>query len=149
MVMGGSLDLIVNRSSYRNGYDVARPPRYYVELVGGNHISFADLDIGDEVGAAALSQGRLAPTLVEDAFAVARDIGGSVASCPDRSPVPSDPRMTGERQRTLARAFGLAFFDAYVRSNERARSFLQEQLPALVPDVRFEFEAPWVSGPRP
>lgn len=141
MVMGGSLDLIVNRSSYRNGYDVARPPRYYVELVGGNHISFADLDISDEVGAAALSEGRLAPRLVDDAMAVAQDIGGSVTACLDRSPNPSDVRMNGDRQRELMRAFGLAFFDAYVRGDERALSFLQDELPALVRDARVEFEA--------
>ncbi|HXF51156.1 MAG TPA: dienelactone hydrolase family protein [Dehalococcoidia bacterium] len=141
MVMGGSLDLIVNRSSYRNGYDVARPPKYYVELVGGNHISFADLDIGDEVGAAALSSGRLAPTLVEDAFAVARDIGGSVQTCTARSPTPDDPRMAGDRQRELARAFAVAFFDAYVRGNDRALAFLQEELPSLVTDARVEYEA--------
>lgn len=141
MVMGGSLDLIVNQSSYRNGYDVARPPKYYVELAGGNHISFADLDIGDEVGAAALSEGRVAPTLVEDALAVARDIGGSVATCVNRAPNPADPRMSGERQRELARIFGLAFFDAYVRGDERARSFLQQELPALISDARVEYEA--------
>lgn len=141
MVMGGSLDLIVNRSSYRNGYDVARPPKYFVELVGGNHISFADLDIADEIGAAALSEGRLAPTLIEDAFAVAQDIGGSVQGCTARSPLPDDPRMSGERQRELARAFAVAFFDAYVRGNERALSFLQEELPSLVTDAHVEYEA--------
>ncbi len=140
MVIGGSLDLIVNRASFRNGYEVARAPKYYVELVGGNHISFADLDISDEVGAAALSEGRIAPSLVEDAMAVARDIGGSVATCLERSPNPSDARMSGDRQRELTRAFGLAFLDAYVRGDERALSFLQDELPALVTDARVEFQ---------
>lgn len=141
MVMGGSLDLIVNRSSYRNGYEVARPPKYFVELVGGNHISFADLDIDDRIGAAALSEGRLAPTLIEDALAVAQDIGGSVQACTTRSPLPDDPRMSAVRQRGLSRAFAVAFFDAYVRGNERALSFLQEELPPLVTDARVEYEA--------
>lgn len=141
LVMGGSLDRIVDPASIRRGYDVARPPRYFVDLVGGNHIGFADLDIDEQVAAEALASGRVAGQIVDDAVAVAQAIGGSVTSCIDRTPPPADPAMPGERQRELLRTVGLAFLDAYVRGDENARRFLEHELPALASDARFEYDA--------
>jgi len=37
----------VNPPSVRQGYDVANPPRYFVELAGADHVRFADIDISD------------------------------------------------------------------------------------------------------
>lgn len=140
--IGGSMDLIVDPGWIRRGYDVANPPRYWVELAGGSHIWFADLEIRDDspVVTAFLIEGRVGSTIAEDAVAVADAIGGQVTACAMNEGPADDEPLTPERQREIMRAFATPFFDAYLRGSDEAKAFLEDELPGLMPDVRTEFE---------
>jgi len=142
LVLGGSKDLLVSRPSVRQGYDVANRPRYFVELAGADHVRFADIDIEDTQLPSIVS--RVAGGLTDvaaDAGRVAQATGGSVTPCANRPQPGVEPLLAAERQRELLRAFATPFFDAYLRGSDEAKSFLQDELPDLVPEVRFEFDA--------
>lgn len=140
MVVGGSRDLIVNPASIRQAYNVAQPPRYYVELMGADHTRFADVALEDEA-VLALLPGLLGGNVVEDATTVARRLGGRLEACSDGREIGDEALLTAERQRELLRAFATPFFDAYLRGSDAARDFLEDELPGLVPEARVEFEA--------
>src|SRR5581483_11991547 len=54
MLLTGSADEIVAPGGNRRAYELAHAPRYWVQLTGGNHIRFADVDAEDGPAAAAL-----------------------------------------------------------------------------------------------
>lgn len=134
MLLIGSNDLFIAPSGNRWAYDQANPPRYWVELAGGSHIRFADIDLEDEVGLEALS------ALLGGGEGGARPRAANLGACGPERPVGADPPLTLERQQELLRAFATPFFDAYLRGSEGARQFLEEELPGLVPEARTEFD---------
>jgi predicted dienelactone hydrolase len=140
LVMGGSRDHVVPPSSIRQGYDVANPPRYFVELQGGNHLWFADISLDDAELGDILPQ--ISDDIVRDAFEVADAIGGSAIPCAVRDDLSDEPRLSPERQRTLLNAFAIAFFDAYLRGDHAAETFLRDELPDLVAEAVVEVDLP-------
>ncbi len=141
MLLTGSEDLIVPAAGNRRAYDMANPPRYWTELVGGNHIRFADVDAEDTLAAAALERIRSSIGQSEDVGVVLSGALGDFASCAERPEPSGAPTVNLDEQQRLLRAFATPFFDAYLRGSDEAREFLQEDLPASVGDaVRFEFE---------
>lgn len=130
MLMTGSEDLLVPASGNRRAYDLANAPRYWVELIGGSHVRFADFDIDDEQVLGGLER-------LVGAGAGKGDENGC-----GRRPETSGETITLERQQELLRLFATPFFDAYLRGSDAALRFLQDDLPGLTEDaVRYEFDA--------
>jgi len=142
MVLGGSQDLIVNPASIRQAYDHARAPRIYGDLVGGNHLGFADASFEDSQVVDLIP--RLAGgDIIRDATFIADRIGGGLGTCTDREDHATDPRMTVERQHDLQRILGTLFFDAFLRGDSDAKTALaSEELTSALSDVRFERDLP-------
>ncbi|HZP56393.1 MAG TPA: dienelactone hydrolase family protein [Dehalococcoidia bacterium] len=144
MFMIGSDDLIVAPAGNRRAYDLAHAPRYWVELVGGGHVRFADADIDDARVLGPLQRvlsggngGASAGTPVSAPTPRA----GDVTSCAFPAESPGDPPITLARQQELLRAFATPFFDAYLRGSADAERFLDDDLPALTKDaVKYEFD---------
>jgi predicted dienelactone hydrolase len=142
MFLVGSEDLIVDPSSMRHVYDLARAPRYFVELRGGNHLGFADFDITDEqIAEQFLGTVVVSDTFLGDALAIAEEIRGSVGPCVTRSEPKGYEAISVDRQRELLRLFGALFFDAYLRDNAAAKALLRGgNLGAIAPEATIEFE---------
>ncbi len=138
MIIGGSRDRIVGPASIRAAYEAASVPRYYAEIIGADHIRFADFDttdekLGDVVSTA--SRGDAAG----DAVKVAQALNGNVAACLGRTDATGE-LIAGDRQRELLRTLATPFFDAYLRGDTAAMRFLRETLPALS-GIRLESDA--------
>ncbi|OGO52417.1 MAG: hypothetical protein A2148_05845 [Chloroflexi bacterium RBG_16_68_14] len=142
LVLGGTRDLLTPPASNRGAYDIANPPRYLVELLGANHIRFADVDLEDgQILALELVPGLRERDIISDAREVAQALGGDASACPTfGTGADDDQPLSPERQRELLRAFATPFFDGYLRGSEEAAAFLQEELPGLIPEARVEFE---------
>lgn len=144
LVLGGTRDLLTPPASNRRAYEVANPPRYLVELLGANHVRFADIDLEDgQILALELVPGLREGDIVSDAREVAQALGGDAGACPafgTGTGAADDEPVSPERQRELLRAFATPFFDAYLRGSEEAATFLQDELPGLIPEARLEFE---------
>jgi predicted dienelactone hydrolase len=142
LALGGSEDQLVRPSTVRQPYDVANQPRYYVDLIGANHIQFADIDADDSVAAAAVGSGR--PDEGEDANSEddgeEGDGGFNSQGC-EEDPLGVYPVLDGERQRELLRTYAVAFFDAYLRDSDDAKSLLQDTLATSIDEAQVEFDA--------
>lgn len=138
MMLTGSNDLLVAPGTNRLAYDKANAPRYWVELVGGNHIRFADVDLDDAIALEFVNRARGDQTSAQD---LAGRLGANITSC-TTEPSGGDPGMTFQRQQGLLRAFATPFFDAYLKDDGDALDFLQQALPDETADARFEFDAP-------
>ena len=139
LVMGGSEDRVVAWRSVRAAYDMAKPPKYLLAILGGNHLRFADLDAMDSaVGALESTEGFL-----QEVSRVGQVTGANLVSCvTDGSanlPAAASP-LTADRQRELMRLFTTAFFDRYLKGDEAAASVLSPEFVAGVPEVRLEAE---------
>ncbi len=133
LVMGGSQDLLFRPFNVRQAYDRANPPRYHVDLIGANHSNFADIAIDDAVALAFV--GAQPPPSGDEA----ERYEGILGCGPD--PVGDEPLVASDRQRELLRTFATPFFDAYLRGSDDAKTFLQDELPNLVPEAHVEFDA--------
>jgi predicted dienelactone hydrolase len=142
MVLSGSIELIGSPSINRAAFDLASPPRYWVEIIGGDHVRFADIDVQDsQLGGDVVSRisgGQ--QNLAAEGLMIAEATGADVSTCTLDAPLPPDEVVPGERQRELLRIFSTAFFAAHLRGDEAARAYLQEGLAAEAGGVRFEFE---------
>jgi hypothetical protein len=135
--MGGSEDGVVAWHSVRAAYDMAKPPKYLLAILGANHLRFADLDAVDStVGTLESTEGFL-----QEVTRVGQATGANLMSCvADGSadlPAAASP-VTADRQRELMRLFATAFFDRYLKSDEAAASVLSPEFAAGVPEVRLE-----------
>ncbi|MEX1252764.1 MAG: hypothetical protein WEE64_00335 [Dehalococcoidia bacterium] len=142
LALAGSEDQLVRPSTVRQPYDIANQPRYFVNLVGANHIQFADIDADDSIASAAIGSGRSnddndAP---EDEGAGEEGGGFNSQGCED-DPLGVDPVLEGERQRELLRTYAVAFFDAYLRDSDDAKSLLQDTLATSIDEAQVEFDA--------
>jgi predicted dienelactone hydrolase len=140
LVLGGTDDLITPPVSNRRAYEIANSPRYLVQLAGADHVRFADIDLTDTQIS---GQGGLAKifgsSFTADAIEVARKLGGDANTCGSSGAAPSDPLLTGDRQRELLRTVAVPFFDAYLRGSSASKDFLQK-LPDLVPELHLTAE---------
>ncbi len=135
MIVGGTREKIVDPASIRQAYDAAPSPKYFVQIIGADHMRFADIDLGDDqFGDVVATASRGDSTA--DAIAVASATHADAAGCLQRSDEPDAPIM-GERQRELLRITAAPFFDAYLRGDAGAMRFLRETLPGLE-GIRFE-----------
>jgi predicted dienelactone hydrolase len=139
MVVSSSRDLIVSQQSIRHGYDVANAPRYFVNVLGGDHVNFGDSAFTDEgIGSDVVS--RIAgDDLIADAIAMATPLGGDLTTCLADGAPPVDDAIPGDQQRELLRTYTTPFFDAYLRDDEAALRLLHDVLLAD-PAVRAEYE---------
>lgn len=137
LVLGGSEDLIVAWNSVRAAYDMAKPPKYLLAILGGNHLRFADLDADDSgLGTLETSEG-----FIEEVNRIAQATGANLTSCVSDSATDLPPApMTADRQRELLRLFATAFFDRYLKGDESAASVLSVEFTAGLPEVRLELE---------
>jgi predicted dienelactone hydrolase len=136
LVMTGSTDAVVSWQSVRTAYDMAKPPKYLLALLGANHRRFADLDVEDS---SMPSLGSL-PGFADDFARIVTATGGDLTTCiPNRaSELPAAPPMTMDRQHELMNLFSTAFFNHYLKGDEAAASILSPEFSASLPDVRLE-----------
>lgn len=135
LIIGGSRERIVDPSSIRRAYLSATPPKYYVQIIGADHVRFADINTTDD------SLGDIVTRLsgedvATDAANVAQAVHADAATCLQRTDE-SDDLVSGDRQRQLLRAVATPFFDAYLRGDRDALRFLQKALP-MAEGIRFE-----------
>jgi predicted dienelactone hydrolase len=138
LVMGGTADRVVAWPSARAPYDMAPPPKYLLAFLGGNHLRFADLDVEDSF----LPELGSLPAFAEESARILAATGADPSLCAAAAPgdPPTEPPLTGKRQRELVNLFATAFFDRYLKGDEAAGSVLTAAFTADVPDVQFESE---------
>jgi predicted dienelactone hydrolase len=137
MIVGGSEDLLVGPPSIRLAYEAASTPKYFVEIVGGDHVRFGDFDATDaDLGdiLSEVSDGDIEADLIR----TAEGTGADPASCLDDA-VKGDALVSAATQRDLLRTAALPFFDHYLKDDTAARRFMDEVLPSLE-GIRFEHE---------
>jgi predicted dienelactone hydrolase len=138
MVIGGSIERIVEPATIRGVYDAARPPKYSVEIIGADHARFADIDITDtQLGAGVVSR-VTGGDVATDALKIAAVTSADATACLVHNDVQDAP-VAGERQRQLLRTVTTPFFDAYLKGDAGAMRFLTETLPML-DGIRFKSE---------
>jgi predicted dienelactone hydrolase len=138
LVMGGTADGVVSWPSARAPYDMAPPPKYLLAFLGGNHLRFADLDVEDTF----LPELSSLPGFAEENARIVAATGADLTTCAAAAPadLPTEPLLTGKRQRELVNLFATAFFDRYLKGDEAAASVLTAEFIAGVPEVRLEAE---------
>lgn len=130
MVIGGSIERIVEPATVRRMYDAVRAPKYDVEIIGADHTRFADVDITDSQLGPDIVSKVTGGDLAADGLKIAAATGADAAACLVHSD-PTDAPITGERQRALLRTVATPFFDAYLKGEPGALRFLAETLPTL------------------
>jgi dienelactone hydrolase len=143
MLLTGSDDLVVPSRGSERSYGIANAPKYLVILDGADHIRFADFDGTDRAFQDALQEVLASAAVVEDSVAVVDAFGGGDLSYCVGAEDDGGALVPAERQRELLRAFSTPFFAAYLRGDEDALKFLQDELPGLVPEATtFDYDAP-------
>jgi len=134
LVIGGSDDQVVAFESVRQAYDAASPPKYLLTLLGGNHMRFADADMGDPPPGALTSSGG--ETFLEDGIRIMQATGADFTACPAAES--SAQELSGERQRELVRLFATAFFDYYLKGDEGTIHVLTTEFAQTLPEVELD-----------
>lgn len=136
MVIGGSVERVVEPATIRGVYDEAQTPKYYAEIIGADHTRFADVNITDtELGPDIVSRVAGAD-VATDSLKIAAATGANAVTCLTHGDVTDTP-ISGERQRELLRTVATPFFDAYLKDDSGAMRFLTETLPTLA-GIRFK-----------
>lgn len=135
MVIGGSNEIIVNPAWIAHAYEIAAAPKYFVSIVGADHIRFIDGDVPDTALPGIVDR-VTGGAVDEDAQQVLDALGAEISDCPD-DVEPADELISGGRQRELLRTVALPFFDAYLKDDPAAVAFLEGVLPTLE-GIRFE-----------
>jgi len=136
MVMIGSDDLLIPRAGNRHAYELAHAPRYWVELLGGNHVRFADADVDDAQVLAGVQR------VIARASSRSAPTSDPLVACGERPQAGGEPAISLARQQELLRTFATPFFDAYLKDDKAAKRFLDNDLPSLVAGAaKYEFEA--------
>lgn len=135
MVIGGSIERIIEPATNRGVYDEAQAPKYYAEIIGADHTRFADVNITDaQLGPDIVS--RISGDVATAALKIAAATGADAVTCLTHN-APVDTPITGDRQRELLRIVATPFFDAYLKGNAGAMRFLTETLLTLA-GIRFK-----------
>jgi predicted dienelactone hydrolase len=138
LVISGSDDQVVAFESARQAYDDANPPKYLLELLGGNHLRFADGDLPDfPLGTLETIGGA---TFVEDALRIIQATGADPTACPVAEAHPQT--LSGDRQQELTRLFATAFFDYYLKGDEGTSYVLTAEFAQTIPEVELEIGQP-------
>jgi predicted dienelactone hydrolase len=137
MVLGGSAEVIVPPLWIRYAYEAAAAPKYFVSIVGGDHIRFADIDTPDFLLPGIVDELSGGNT-EEEILTIAAELGGDTEECVEDEQA-ADELVSGNRQRELLRTAALPFFDAYLKQTPAAMTFLEQTLPTL-DGIRFESE---------
>lgn len=138
MVVGGSAEIIVPPPWIHYAYEIAATPKYFVGIIGGDHIRFADFDTPDYALPDVVDQLSGGNT-EDDILAITRTVGGDVTVCVEGEDG-QDDLIAGNRQRELLRTAALPFFDAYLKDDVAAQAFLDQTL-AVLEGIQFEREA--------
>jgi fermentation-respiration switch protein FrsA (DUF1100 family) len=138
LVISGSDDQVVAFESARQAYDAANPPKYLLELLGGNHLRFADGDLSDFAPGTLEAVGG--GTFLEDALRIIQATGADPTACPQAESHPQT--LAGERQHELTQLFVTAFFDYYLKGDEGTSYVLTAQFAQTVPEVELEISQP-------
>jgi len=138
LVISGSDDQVVAFESARQAYDAANPPKYLLTLLGGNHMRFADADMGDPPPGTLASSGGA--TFVQDGLRIIQATGADLTACPEAESHPQT--LAGDRQRELTRLFATAFFDYYLKGDEGTSRVLTTEFGQTVPEVELQVGQP-------
>jgi hypothetical protein len=133
------MELIVNPASIYMAYEASSRPKYYIEIIGGDHIRFGDFDATD-ADFPNIVQSVAGGDLEDDAARIVDATGAAPGAC-EREVANNDELISGDRQRELLRTVALPFFDAYLRDDESAHRFLEDELPSLE-GIRLEADLP-------
>jgi hypothetical protein len=135
LLLSVSKDLLFRPVNVRHAYDLAHAPRYLVNVIGANHSNFVDIGVDDTV---ALSFVGGDPPPVAGS-AEAEQYEGILGCGVD--PVGDEALLDPDRQRELMRTYATAFFDAYLRDSNDAKSLLQGALANDIDEAQVEFDA--------
>jgi predicted dienelactone hydrolase len=136
LVAGGTDDQVVTFESARQAYDAANPPKYLLTLLGGNHMRFADADMGDPPPGTLESSGG--ETFLEDGIRIIQATGADFTACPEAEAFAQE--LPGERQRELTRLFATAFFDYYLKGDEGTSYVLTTEFAQTIPEAELDVE---------
>jgi dienelactone hydrolase len=143
LVLHGTSDLIIDPAWSRDTFGLMPAPRFFTELVGGDHLGF----VSDPTLPAMLRDTNLLPLFVAGLarfggqFTALGAVLASVVPGIDATrcltlpilPDPElerDPVMAVEDQRRITNVTLTAFFDAFLRRKAAARRFFLRRLPS-------------------
>jgi predicted dienelactone hydrolase len=141
LVVGGASDLLVGPASIRAGYDRIPAPKHWVEVTGADHSRFADVELSDE-DIQELGFNYTGENVQDEALDILEETRADPAPCLADDEPPDAPLISAARQRELMRAFATPFFDAYLKGSDASLSFLEDELPGLIPEAATEVEEP-------
>ena len=130
MLLHGSEDLIVPRAGSRKAYEQANAPRYWVEVRGANHVRFSFADIDDSVVAGSVRRSVGADESVATPVA-----GSDPQNCLGNADPLGAPPLSVDKQHDALNLYATPFFDAYLKDDADAKSFLTDGLPSLSGDT--------------
>ena len=149
LLLHGTSDAILERVWSDELDEFLPPTQIYGRIVGGDHMGFVsdptrpegerDLEFAEVVSSA---EEAATDSLAEFAVAAIAVVPGTdLARCAIRPlialPNPDlDPLISMDRQRAISDASMIAFFDAYVRGNAEAETFLFDGLQDLAPEMQ-------------
>jgi predicted dienelactone hydrolase len=139
LVIGGSEDRVVPWPSVRQAYDLANAPRFLMQLTGGNHLRFADLDFEDPPDGSV--EALAGANFLSDVMRVGEVTGADLTTClADDTDERSAAALSGDRQRELTRLFATAFFDHYLKDDPEAEEVLSARFAEGIPEVTTELD---------
>ncbi len=139
LVIGGSQDRVVPWPSVRQAYDSASAPRFLVEILGANHLRFADLDFEDPP--AGTVESLAGANFLDDVARVAAVTDPELTTClADDANDSSPAALSADRQRELTRLFATAFFDRYLKDDTEAEDVLSAEFAEGISEVSMELE---------
>jgi len=151
LLLHGDLDAVVPYEAHaRFAFGQAAAPKYLVTIADGTHTAFTEtaaiiidqLANADELGCTALGGGR-PPEDEEEEFDLGlggEEIGIIAGMCPASCQGPYPPALRPPRQRDIALATLLAFFEGTLRERAEMLAFLEDALARENPEVAVELE---------
>jgi predicted dienelactone hydrolase len=136
MILGATQDRFLGPGAAQDAYDKVPPPKYLMDIEGADHTRFGDFDIADtQLGDVidGLSRGDSR----SDFTAIIEQLGDSSTCEEDGDQLADAEVIPAARQRELLRIAGASFFDAHLRDDAAALTFVQESLSQLE-DARYE-----------
>jgi predicted dienelactone hydrolase len=139
LVIGGSEDRVVPWASVRQAYDQANAPRFLVQIVGGNHLRFADLDFEDP--AAGSVEALAGESFLSDVTRVGEVTDADLLTClSDGADESSPAALSADRQRELTRLFATAFFDHYLKGDVEADEVFSTGFADGISEISMELD---------
>ena len=150
LIVHGDLDAIVPyQANAVFAFGEANPPKYLMTIAGGSHTAFTEgaeifeqANNPDDVGCSALSSVGNHDSDVSLRGLLGGPAAGIITGvCPPGCTSKRQPRsIRPSRQHQLTILSIFPFFEAYLRSDARARRFLDETLAAENPDLTTQLQ---------